>query len=106
MTGFTIDYHGGRRQQIGDGFLKARGVYRITAMREVDSRVWPDRWRYEAVNVGRRSAWNLTPGPERLATFGFAPGAVVIETVPYDNGTRPGEPGFEKCLDPTCEGCR
>lgn len=106
MTAFTVDYHGGRRAEVGDGFLKPRTVYRVVAMREVESRQWPDRWRYEVEKVGTRATWDLTPGPDRLAAFGFDPAAYVSPLASYGpEHPPPGHPGHERCNEPTCEGC-
>jgi hypothetical protein len=108
MTGrtFTIDHHGGdgeHRVAVGDLLLKPRHVYRVTAVREVDSKLWPDRWRVSTERFMLRREWGLLPYAERLALL--VDGARVVELAAYEPGTQPGQPGHEKCESPTCEGC-
>lgn len=107
MTTWTIDHHGGDavpRYNAGDLLVTERKVYRITNVREVASRVWPDRWRVGCDPVMTRNEWGLTPATDR---------AVILDGhrlhhlgKAYGPGERPGQPGHETCDSPTCEGCR
>lgn len=109
---FTIDWHGTRRLNQGDGILTARGVYRVLEAHEVNSRQWRDRWRYRTEKAGTRERFEQLRGRGTRdeweacrAELGFAPDAWIIETQPYEPGGRPGV-GEHRCDNPACEGCR
>lgn len=101
MTTKTVDHHGpGQQLDPGDLIATARAIYRVDAVREVESRQWPERWRYTVTKVATRE--NLA---EWSQTDEFTDGARMISTTTYGPGERPGQPRFQACGHPDCEGC-
>lgn len=98
MTIKTIDHHLPDCQLApGDFIATDRAIYQVDAVRPVDSRQWPERWRYTCTKVAARA---------ELAA-GWAPpdGTRIITTTRYGPGERPGQPAFQACGHPRCEGC-
>lgn len=99
----TIDHHGpGQQGAPGDLIVTPRIIYRVTAVRPVESRQWPERWRYTCEKVRDR-----TVDERRTSSCAARPdlGGRIITTGTYGPGERPGQPHHQRCGLPDCEGC-
>lgn len=94
VTSKTVDYFAAdgqepRRAEPGDLYVTTRTVYRVLSTREVDSRLWHDRWRVELEFVAMN-----TPGvgilpayvDESIARFGSCH---VHHMGSYERGEKP-----------------
>lgn len=100
MPTMTLDHHADTPPlEPGDYLGGSTWVYRILAVRPVESRQWPERWRYTTERV-------LTRG--QIAEQRWRPevGRRLVNPVTYRPGERPGEPMFQACADQACDGCR
>ena len=95
----TVDHHGNDHLEPGDYLGGGTYVYRVVAVRPVESRQWPERWRYTTERVMTRA---------EVAASGWRPepGARFVNTGTYGPGERPGQPAFVPCADSACDGCR
>lgn len=106
MTVWTLDHHGGdrnRRVQVGDVLVNNASAYRVTAMREVESRVWPDRWRLTLDRVASRDGRPMPVWAHHAASKVTEPDGQVIWTNSYRRGEGPRD---RHCGLDGCEGCR
>lgn len=98
MTTKTVDHHlPGAELAPGDFIATGRAIYRVDAVRPVESRLWPERWRYTVTKVATRA--------DLAAGWVLPDGARIITTSTYGPGEKPGQPAFEPCGHPDCEGC-
>lgn len=92
MSTFRIDYFwpDSRRAEPGDLLLGLSLVYRVTAVRPVESRLWHDRWMLTVERVGHRDGDLLDNLPawkaESVELYGSC---FVMETGAYQKGETP-----------------